>query len=220
MSSMTELRPSRARRRPRFDPRLLLGATLVVVSVAGVAAIVGAADHRVTVFAAAATFAPGDTIGTGDVVARQVTLDDAAGLYLSPADLSQGSLVANAIVRRGELVPRSAIGSPQGAASTSLVLQLAGAVSESVVAGASVDVWASSSVEPDPESPGLSGFGPPAVIASDAIVVRVIADDGLVSAGGQAVEVLVSRERIARMLQAIANGDALAVVPAGIPIAP
>jgi hypothetical protein len=57
------------------------------------------------------------------------------------------------------------------------------------------------------------------VLASDAVVVRVIDDEGIIAGSdGDSVEVLVPRVRIARLLQAIANGDALAIVPAGIPL--
>jgi hypothetical protein len=58
------------------------------------------------------------------------------------------------------------------------------------------------------------------VLTPDAVVIRVIEPEGIVSAAdGSSVEVQVPRSRIARLLQAIANGDALAVVPAGIPVA-
>lgn len=211
--------PSR-RRRITFDPRLLVGVGLVIASVAGVVAIVGAADRRVTVYAAAETIAPGDAISVGDLLARQVSLDGAAALYLTEDDLPTGGLVATAVVRRGELVPRSAVGSASGSSSTSLVLQLSGGISESVVAGAMVDIWSSATATVDGEVGSLGAFGPPTVLSPDAIVVRVVESDGIVSAAdGPSVEVLVPRFRIARLLQAIANGDALAVVPAGIPLA-
>jgi hypothetical protein len=47
--------------------------------------------------------------------------------------------------------------------------------------------------------------------------VRIVEDDGLVSSRTSgAVEVLVPRSRVARVLQVQASGDALAVVPAGL----
>ncbi|CAN5429440.1 flagellar protein FlgA [soil metagenome] len=197
-----------------------MGVGLVIASVAGVVAIVGATDQRVTVYAAAQTLAPGDRVAADDLIARRVSLDDAASLYLAAGDLPDAGLAATTVIRRGELVPRSAVGTEQGRDSTAIVLRLAGAVSESIIAGAAVDIWSSTSASGDADMPGLGGFGPPIVLSSDAIVVRVIEADGIVSAGdGQSVEVLVPRSRIARLLQAIANGDALAVVPAGIPLA-
>jgi hypothetical protein len=201
------------------DPRLLIGIGLVAASIAGVVALVGAADHRVTVFAAGATIAPGQHVGAEDLVVRQVALEDAPALYLTAADLPASGLVATSVIRRGELVPRSAVGSVEGTESTALVLPVTGDVSESVVAGATVDVWASAAGSTDPVAGEDAGFAPPVVIVPGATVVRVVADDGFVSAAdGRSIEVLIPRWRIARVLQSMAAGDALAVVPAGIPL--
>lgn len=191
----------------------------MVASVAGVVAVVGAADRRIAVYVAGATIAPGQHVDADDLVVRQVALDDAPTLYLTAADLPATGLVATSVIRRGELVPRAAVGSIEGSDSTALVLQLTGDVSESVIAGASVDVWASAAGSVDPGAIEDTGFGPPVVIVPDATVVRLLEDDGFVSASdGRSIEILIPRSRIARVLQAIADGDALAVVPAGIPL--
>jgi hypothetical protein len=206
------------RRRVVIDVRLVIGIGLVTASVAGVVSLVSASDRRITVYAAAETFAPGDRIGEEELLPRQVTLDDAEGLYLR--EEPQPGLIATQVIRRGELVPMSALGTSEGTRATSLVLALSGEVSESVVAGSLVDVWSSAAGTGDGTVGSSGGFGPPAVLTADAVVIRVIEPDGIVSAAdGQSVEVQVPRSRIARVLQAIANGDALAVVPAGIPLA-
>jgi hypothetical protein len=221
---MTDQRPPARRRRLVPDARLLLGIGLVVASVIGVVTVVNAADIRSTVYVAARTLAPGDRLVSDDLLARRVALDDATGLYLSSGEIPDGGLVATAVVRQGELVPRSSVGSAAGSESTSLVLQLTGEVSESVVAGALVDVWSSSndsnSIETDDQTDPFGAFSAPVVLCADAVVIRVLESDGIVSGtDGRAVEVLVPRIRIARLLQAIADDDALAVVPAGIPLA-
>ncbi|HWM35305.1 MAG TPA: hypothetical protein VNR36_13850 [Pseudolysinimonas sp.] len=209
------------RRRLSVDPRLIIGVALVLASVAGVVGVVQASDRRVTVYAAASTLAPGDPVGSGDLLPRQVALDSAAGLYLGDGDLPAAGLVATAVVLAGELVPLSALGTADGSDATTIVLQLSGRVSSSVAEGSRVDVWTSSGSDIDP-STGLAGTAmPPSVLAPDAVVTRVLRPEGIVSAGdGESVEVLVPRARIARLLQAIADGDALAVVPAGVPFAP
>jgi hypothetical protein len=207
--------PTASRRRPVFDIRLLIGLALVIGSVAGVLAIVSAGDRRTTVYAAASSLSPGDRIDDGDLVLRQVSLDSAESLYLAPGDVPSGGLVVGAVVRAGELVSQGAVASVEGERSTSIVLELSGRVSAAVVPGAMVDVWAAPRSSGDVASQGA--FGPPVVLTADAVVIRVVDDEGIVAASdGDAVEVLVPRSRIARLLQAIANGDALAVVPAGI----
>ncbi|WP_166866173.1 hypothetical protein [Salinibacterium sp. ZJ70] len=202
-----------AARRRSLDPRLLIGVLLVAGSVAGVVGLVTAVDTRTTVYAAASTLAPGDRIDRADLVERAVSIDGAHDLYLAADDVPDDGLVVLRSVREGELLPRSAVGDRAGAASTAVVLELSGPVSASVVAGSTVDVWATAIDGTTRE------FGAPAVLVPDAVVVRLVAADGLVARTGSAgIEVLVPRDRVARVLQAQASGDAIAVVLAGMPV--
>ena len=82
-----------------------------------------------------------------------------------------------------------------------------------------MDVWS----VPLPGGSTLDGedsTGTPVVLVSGATVVRVLEEDTLIAGGGggSTVEVLVPRTRVARLLQAIANDDALSVVPTGLPL--
>ncbi len=210
--------PSASRRRPVVvDVRLIIGIVLVVGSIAGVLAVVSAADRRVTVYAASSSLSPGDTVDAADLVVRQVSLDDAHDLYLGPEDLPPAGLVTVAVIRTGELIPLSSVSSVESESSTSIVVQLKVRVSSAVVPGAAVDIWSAAAASGDAAS--LGAFGPPVVLATDAVVSRIVDDEGIIaSSDGDSVEVLVPRVRIARLLQAIANGDALAIVPAGIPL--
>lgn len=206
--------PNPRRRRVVLDVRLVIGLLLVVASVAATTLLVGAADARIRVYAAGGDLAPGDRVGVDDLVERSVALDGAEGLYLGVGDLPDGGFVAAQPVAAGQLVPVSAAGSVDGERATSLVLRLSGPVSSVVESGSLVDVWGVAVL-------GQGETGTPVVLAAGATVVRVIADESLVGATGAAasVEVLVPRTRVARLLRAIASGDALAVVPAGLPLA-
>jgi hypothetical protein len=213
---MTEPTP---RRRFALDLRLVLGLLLVAASVAAVTFLVGAADARITVYAAGATLAPGDRIDADDLVERSVALDGAEDLYLRVGAVPAEGFVVAQPVAAGQLVPVSAAGSVDGQRATSLVLQLAGPVSTVVETGSLVDVWGMTSL--DGATPDEQGVGAPVVLASQATVVRVLEDDTLIAGAcgaASTVEVLVPRFRVARLLQAIANGDALAVVPSGLPL--
>ncbi len=199
-------------RRNAPDLRLVLGIVLVVGSVAGVFAIVAAADRRVTVYAAASTLTPGDRIDRGDLVERTVALDGADDLYLGRGDIPNDGLVVTQSVAKGELLPTSAVGSTAGVRSTSIVLQLATRVSTAVVPGASVDLWS---------APKAEEALAPTVLVGGATVTKVLDGSGnfAVDSKGSQVEVLVPRTNVARVLQAIADGDALVLLPAGIPVA-
>jgi hypothetical protein len=210
---MTDAR-STPRRRFALDVRLVIGLALVAASVVAVTLLVGAADTRVAVYAAAESLAPGDRVEAGDLVERSVALDGAEDLYLLVEAFPDDGFVAAQPVAAGQLVPITAAGSTDGVRATSLVLQLSGPVSTVIETGSLVDVWGTASLD-------QGEFGTPVVLASQATVVRVLDDETLIagsSGAASTVEVLVPRTRVARLLQAIANGDALAVVPSGIPL--
>jgi len=217
--------PARKSRRNVPDLRLVLGLLLVVGSVVGVLGIVAVADRRVTVYAATSTLTPGERIDRGDLVERTVALDGADGLYLGRGDIPNGGLVVTKSVAKGELLPASAVGSTMGVRSTSIVLQLATRVSGAVVPGALVDLWSAPKV--GGVNAALSATGEteaplaPTVLVAGATVTRVLdaSANFAVDAKGSQVEVLVPRSKVARVLQAIAQGDALALLPAGIPVA-
>ena len=194
-----------------LDPRLLIGVLLVAGSVAGVLAIVSAADDSITVLAAPAALAPGDRVGESDLEVRSVRLDSSADRYLVPGDVPAEGVVVTRVIGAGELVPVDAVGEVDGERLAPLVLSVEGALAASVEPGASVDVWAAQAVD--------GGFGEPGVVVTGALVVRLVETRTIVTGGGvTGIEVLVPRTRIAAVLAAVANDAALSIVPASIPL--
>jgi hypothetical protein len=200
------------RKRFWFDPRLVIGLVLIAASVAGVLGIVSSADSSVSVLTARDSLAPGDHIDDDDLIATSVRIAGADDLYLLPGDVPDEGLVVTKAVAEGELVPTSAVGLTAGNRFASVVLSVNGQLPGSVQPGATVDLWAARKGE-------LSSFGAPSVIVSGATVVRVIEAEGLVASGDvTTLALLVPRTRIARVLEAVANVDALSVVPVSLPI--
>ncbi len=203
-------RTERPRRSVRIDPRLLIGVVLVVASVAGVYAVVASTDRSIQVLAAASTVSPGDRIYAGDLRPTSVRLGDAGERYLAPGDVPADGLLVTRSVAEGELVPRSAVGSAASIRFASIVVTVSGQLSKSIVPGVVVDVW--SAAETD-----HGVYGPPVVLVGSATVVRVVESGGIIADQGGGVEVLIPRARIARVLEAVANGDAISLVPVSIP---
>lgn len=200
-----------ARRRFWYDPRLAIGLGLIAASVAGVLGLVSTADSTVQVLAARDSLAPGDRIDSGDLVRTSVRLAD-VDLYLVPDEIPAEGLVVTRAVDAGELVPASAVGATAGVGLASVVVTINGQLPAAIAPGATADLWASRQEQ-------ANSFGPPSVIVSGATVVRLIAAKGLVTSGDTTtLEILVPRQRVARVLEAIANQDALSVIPTGIPI--
>ena len=201
-----------SKRRLHIDPRLVIGLALVAASVAGVVALVSAADETTEVLSAREALSPGDRVEPDGFEVVDVRLGAAAGHYLVAGDVPEEGIVVSRPVGEGELVPAAAVGSAEGSRVASLVLAVNGTLAASVGPGAVVDVWAAREQEG-------GRFGPPVVIASGATVVRLVASESLVSGGETtAVEVLVPKSRIARVLEAAANSDAVSIVPAAVPV--
>ena len=209
---MTDLAPAQRRRRFWFDPRFAIGILLVVASVGGVLSIVSSADASTQVYAARDAIAPGDRIDADDLVAVSVRIDQSGELYLAPGDVPDEGLVVVRSVGDGELVPTSAIGSAAGLRLASVVVTVNGQLPESIAPGAVVDLWAASQQD-------SSSFGTPSVIVTGATVVREVESEGLVASGDvSSLELLVPRSKVARVLEAIANEDALSAIPASLPV--
>ncbi len=202
--------PGRSRRSFALDPRLAIGVVLVVASVAGVHAVVTAADRSVLVYAAASAISPGDRIYAADLRPVSVRLGETVNRYLDAEHVPSEGLLVTRSVDVGELVPISAVGSAASIRFASVVVTVNGQLSKSIAPGVVVDVW--SAVETD-----HGVYGPPVVLVGSATVVRVVESSGLIAERGGGVEVLVPRGRIARVLEAVANGDAISLVPVSIP---
>ena len=193
------------------DPRFVIGIGLVLASVVGVYLIVAATDNTVEVYAASATLTPGDQVAASDLTIQRVRLGDSASRYLTPDRVPAEGVVVTRSVAAGELVPVSAVGDAATLRVASVVVTVEGELAKSIEPGALVDIWGAQKGE-------QSGFAPPVVLVGGATVVRVLDASGLIAQRGQAVEVLVPRSTVARMLEAVANGDAISLIPLSIPV--
>lgn len=193
-----------------LDIRFLIGVLLVAGSVAGVVAVVAAADETVEIYAARDTLLPGDRVSEAELVARPVRLAEADRTYLTVGDLPADGVVLTRPVAQGELLPRSVLGDAADVESASVMVSITGELAEAVAPGAAVDLWSS------PSGGAGEDLGPPAVLVPEATVARIAEPEGMVVAGDAvSVELLVPDDRVARVLEAVAAEDALALVPVG-----
>ncbi|MWB99938.1 SAF domain-containing protein [Agromyces seonyuensis] len=202
---MSESRPSTSPR--RIDPRLLVGGALVVASALGGWALVAALDDTVEVVTAATALTPGTRAAADDFATERVRLADATGRYLTPADVPEDGLLVTRTLLEGELVPRSAVDASGGGAQASVVVAAASTLPSGVRPGALVDVWSTSTDRED--------AAPPSVLVSGASVALIGEPDS--AAGGRderAVELVVPRADLGAVLAALADGDAIDLVPA------
>jgi hypothetical protein len=185
--------PAQKRARVRFDPRFVIGIALILVSIVGVWLVVSAADRTTPVYLARSTLSVGDVVRDGDLTLAHVRLGDADARYVTAGSIPTDGFVVLRTVLKGELVPESAVATDAAVQVSAIVVGSTSTLPESIEAGSLIDVW-SAKVQED------GGFAPPVVLVDGAAVVRVVEQQGLVAAGGQDVEVLVPKGKVAAVL--------------------
>lgn len=204
-----------------FDPRFAIGLVLVVLSVLGVDTLVNAANASVDVLAARSTLTPGERVHASDLVPTSVRVGRTAGLYLQMSDVPPAGVIVTRAVAAGELIPHTAVGSQVGRYLTSIVVSLNSALAGSIVPGSRVDLWSSQPANASGDggtsaAPGT--YAAPTVLVSSAIVVRLVDQKNLVASSGSSVELLMPKSDTATVLDAIANGAILSVLPVDLPL--
>lgn len=191
----------------RLDPRLLIGLVLVAGSTVGVWALVGALDDTREVLVAPQTLTPGTRVDAASLRVESVRLGGLAAGYLAPEDLPDGGLVVTRTVQEGELLPAASVADRESAGLAVVVVSSARPLPGEVAPGALVDVWTAAEVE-------RGVHEPPTVLVAGAEVAAVTEPDGMMASGGPTVELLIPREKTAALLEALAAGDAIDLVPA------
>jgi hypothetical protein len=195
------------------DPRFLVGIGLVVVSVLGVTWLVSTVDKTTDVYVASSTVVSGERLTSDDLTVIHVRLGSATDRYLRPGDLEKEGVLSVRSIEKGELVPVEAVGENRAEDETRVVITVAGPVPSTVDEASRVTLWASAAA-----SEG-TGFTAPVVLVDQADVVAVRESTGLVATAADVqVELRVPRESVASVLEATANGAALAIVPDDEPL--
>ena len=202
-------------RRPSWrDARLLVGVALVLASVATGARVVALADRTVPVFAARRTLASGAPLTKDVVTVVHVRLTGTQARYLSArAELPQGRILLR-VIGQGEIVPLSALGSVSEMARRPVTVPLDAPPAPGLVVGGSADVWASARRR-ETAAGGVAGsYASPRPIATSVEIASVArAGSALSSARGSSVQVLLDETELPALLDALANGARVAVVP-------
>lgn len=188
------------------DPRLLLGVMLVLASTAGVVALVGSADQTTEVFVVDENIPVGTPVSAEDLAVLPVRLGDISGAYLPAADGIPENAVATSLLRRGELVARSDLGTADGLDRKPVGLRVDDLLPSGTQAGSRVDVWVAM---PDERN----GFKEPQQILTAAEISELTVDESVLGATRSTqILVLVEDTDLPGLLSAQSNGAKIAVV--------
>lgn len=210
MSSPEKTAVPRLRKPSWRDPRLLVGILLVLASVAGVVALVRAADTNILAYAAKGDIAVGQAVGPDQLVAVEVRLGEAEGRYFTRGELPDGAVALQRIAK-GDLVPASSLGAAGALGRKPIPISVSEPLPAEAVAGTRVDVWVAA---PD----GRNGFAEPRLVVEAAEIAHVAtAQSALGGVRDTVVQVLVEDSHLPQILGAQANKAKVSLVwnPAG-----
>ncbi len=137
---------------------------------------------------------PGERIGIDDFELQGLDLGEASGLYLTSQD-APNSFYLDGVALEGELILKRAVKSYPARGFTTVVLKPSLPISQQISAGSWVQIWRTSS--------SAEGFvGELLVMRSQ--VVTVTEDSKFISEPGSLVEVMVTPQQAALILQTLA----------------
>jgi hypothetical protein len=128
-------------------------------------------------------------------------------LYLRPGELPEGSYLTRP-VSAGEAIPRNSVTTQALDDFSNIVLTPSVELSDAIVPGNRVSVWASPSLD-------YQSFGEPTIAALDVEVVAIREPKGSFAQAGKSVELRVPVSSIPSLLRAMANRDAIALMASG-----
>lgn len=192
------------------DFRFLIGVLLIGASIAGVFTVLNLANKGIQILTATRTLLPGELVVEGDLQPLTINADRLSADYLLAGSIPESGLIATRVIMAGEFVPKSALGSAASESYTSIVIELANKIPGSIGPGSVVDLWSTAKSD--------SEFEPPVVLVGGATIVRVVESEGLVRDQGNNVEILIPRDKVARVLEALSTGAEVAIVPVSLPI--
>lgn len=190
------------------DARWIVGLLLLAVGVLGTLRVISSLDDSVQAWTARSNLVPGQRISADDLVRTTVRLNESQSSYLVGG---KPSGVVQRAVARGELVPRSALADASSVDVRAVSVTLERGQAEIVRAGSDVEVWVA-----DKSSETTSNsFERPREVIDRALVSRIGTRSGGVVAvsDGQPVELIVPRDSLAEIIDAVNSGSRITLVP-------
>lgn len=209
---MAELVPPQAARlrAPSWkDPRLVVGALLVLGSVVAGALVVSRADDTRPTYVARHALVPGERVDPEDVRVVRVHLGDRTPGYLAADRRLPEDQVVLRTVMAGELVPASAVGRRDQVDVQPVAVPVPAEIAERLLPGTLVDVWVATRTR---DGGGESYERPRQVAVSAQVGRQLKRSGGLGGSSAVSVEVLLTDALVPVVLDAVANESRVSLV--------
>ena len=205
----SSVRASARLRRPSWkDPKLLVGITLILLSVIAVVGIVRLNDHTEPFYTAKRDIAVGEELSEEDFQVTRMQLGEAGGKYWSPSQELADSAVATAPIAAGELVARTAVGQTDQLNRKPVTVSVPAETAVGLQNGRPVDLWVAA------KSPQGTGYEDPQLKVSAAEVSRITREQNALGAADEAaVQLLVLEEELPELIKAVSSDARITVIP-------
>jgi Flp pilus assembly protein CpaB len=196
-----------------FPLRLLVGVVLLAAGVVGTLSVVASLDTTTGYLVVTRDVPPGQPLAKEDLAVVYLHVREGDFPYLTDGEQSQVvGYASRHLLRPGQLVPVDSLVTPEAvdATTVTVVAHIAGA--GWLQPGVRVEVWMSPGVDQ-----GM--FGVPRVVAPDAQVLAVRADEGFAADPRVvSVDLQVDRRDVASVIGALANNFPLQLTPQALAV--
>ena len=188
-------------------PRAIVGALLIVFSVALGIIVVGGSNQTKVYFVPRSTLSVGQIVDREDLKKVTLTPKETLGKYLAADFEFKENIQVNRVISEGELIPLSAL-SAEGVENYAIVpMTISSNLPKWVEEGQMVEVWAG-------ETASFNSAAAPApkLLASQATLVELKERTSFNSQGFK-VQLQVQRDDLTLVLQSIMNGEEIVLLP-------
>jgi len=187
--------------------QLALSAVAIASSVVGAWFVIESSKITEVYLVTKGDLASGSALLETELSTADLALFQIGRLYLRPGELPEGSYLTRP-VSAGEAIPRNSVTTQALDDFSNIVLTPSVELSDAIVPGNRVSVWASPSLD-------YQSFGEPTIAALDVEVVAIRESEGSFAQAGKSVELRVPVSSIPSLLRAMANRDAIALMASG-----
>lgn len=190
------------------DPKLLIGLLLILLSVLAVIGVMRATNKTQNYYIAAHDIKVGDEIRQEDLTLSEVRLGDSENLYLSADDALPDYARANQNIPAGALLQQNTVKAQDHDGRRLATVVMDSTIASSFTTGDRVDIWVSKKKD------NGTAYSEPQVVMQAAEVSGVHSEESMIgSTGKSAVQLLVTDDALAEVLNATNNENKINLVP-------
>ena len=213
-STLTEPHAKRLKRPTVKDWRFILGVLLVLISITGVQLYVQANNSKTEYYTAKSEIRLGEKI-TEDKLARvEANIDSAKDKYFTRAEAAQmNGKIATQRIPAGNFISKESVGTETSPGRRLATVSIDRTAASALKAGERVDVWTSGPRNPDTKSDNRTENGARAIV-TNAEIVAVTVDEGVLGANGKAtVQLWVKEEALAALVKESNSDSKISLIP-------